>query len=239
MMIINHLNLNIMKKAMKNLVLAAITMFSIASCTTVGPDQVAVKQRFGKVDDSVREPGILAFNPFTTRIVRVFVRTKNISINESLPSREGLTIRSESSILYSIRASNVPKILRETGLNYERDLILPVYRSAAADICSQYDAKDMHSSKRGEIELAIQERMTEVLSERGFVIESVLLKNIELPKRISESIERKLEAEQEALRMAFVAEQERKEVERQIIKEEGDREIAIIRAEGRKKSSRY
>lgn len=223
-----------MKTTIKNLFLTGLGAILLSACTTIRPDQVGVKQRFGKIEETVREPGMVTYNPFTTQIVRVFVRTKSITINETLPSREGLSIRSESSILYSIRASEVPKILKETGLNYERDLILPVYRSAAADICSQYDAKDMHSSKRAKIEFAIQERMSEILGKRGFVIESVLLKNIELPRRISESIERKLEAEQDALRMQFVAEQERREVERQIIQEEGERDRAKIRAEGQR-----
>lgn len=203
-----------------------------SGCAIVRPGQVGVKQSFGRLSEEVKQPGPTMINPFTTRLIRVQVQTKNISIDEPLPSREGLTIRSESSILYSIRASQAPQLISETGRFYEQDLILPVYRSAAADICSQYDAKDMHSARRGEIENAIRERMDEVLSPKGVIIESVLMKNIRLPERISESIERKLEAEQEAMRMAFVAEQQRREMERQIIEEEGQKEMARIKAEG-------
>jgi len=203
----------------------------------IKPDQVGVKQRFGKLASDVEMPGAVALNPFTTKIIRLQVRTKNLAIEENLPSREGLTIFSESSVLYSLKASEAPRLISETGLFYERDLILPVYRSAAADICSQYDAKDMHSSKRGEIENAIRERMAIILDPKGILIESVLLKNIRLPERISESIERKLEAEQDALRLAFVADQQRREMERQIIQEEGQKEMARIKAEGRQQAT--
>lgn len=209
-------------------------LFILSSCAIVRPDQVGVKQTMGKLSAEVKQPGPVAINPFITRLIRVQVQTQNLLINEDLPSREGLTIRSESSILYSIRAAQAPQLIRETGLFYERDLILPVFRSAAADICSQYDAKDMHSARRGEIERAIQQRMIEVLDDRGVIIESVLLKNIRLPERISESIERKLESEQEAMRLAFVADQQRREMERQIIQEEGQKEMARIRAEGQR-----
>ncbi|WMJ72808.1 SPFH domain-containing protein [Cytophagaceae bacterium ABcell3] len=226
-----------MKNIIRSLLIAVLVTSLLTSCAVVMPDQVAVKRRLGKLDNVSKEPGTVVFNPFTTKVVRVYVRTKNVNINESLPSREGLTIQSESSILYSLKAAEAPKILKETGLNYEIDLILPVYRSAAADICSQYDAKDMHSAKRAQIEIAIQERMAKVLEPKGFIIEQVLLKNIQLPRRISESIERKLEAEQEALRMAFVSERERKEVERQIIIEEGNKQMAIIKAEGKKQAA--
>jgi prohibitin 1 len=212
-------------------------LFGTTSCAIIGPTQVGVKQRFGKLSEEVYQPGITGINPLTTRMIRVHVQTKNLSIEEDLPSREGLTIRSESSILYSIQASEVPRLIKETGLFYERDLLMPVYRSAAADICSQYDAKDMHSSKRGEIEQAIQARMSEILAPKGIRVESVLLKSIKLPFRISESIERKLEAEQEALRLRFVADQQRREMERQIIQEEGQRDMARIRAEGEKQAT--
>lgn len=224
----------------KNSLLAiglAFIMLVASSCTIVMPDEVAVKRRLGRLDGTVRTPGTVTYNPFTTTVLLVKIRTKNLAILENLPSREGLTIQTESSILYSIRASMVPQILQETGTNYETDLILPVFRSAAADICSQYDAKDMHSAKRSVIEQEIKYRMSEILYNKGFNIEAVLLKSIKLPERISASIERKLEAEQEALRMAFVAEQQRKEVERQLILEEGNKKTAIIRAEGKKEAT--
>lgn len=62
----------------------------------------------------------------------------------------------------------------------------------------------MHSAKRSEIEKEIQKRLAEVCEEKGFIIEAVLLKSISLPPGLTKSIETKLEAEQEALRMEFV-----------------------------------
>lgn len=226
-----------MRMKTSKLVAVGLVVILASSCAIVQPNEIGVKQRFGKLSEQINEPGLHGVNPFTTQMIRVRVQTTNLAIVENLPSREGLTIRSEASILYSIKANDVPKLIRETGLQYERDLILPVFRSASADICSSYDAKDMHSSKRGEIELAIQERMASTLDKKGITIESVLLKNIMLPNRIAESIERKLEAEQEALRMAFVAEQQKREMERLIIQEEGNKEIARIKAEGKKEAA--
>jgi regulator of protease activity HflC (stomatin/prohibitin superfamily) len=201
------------------------------------PDQVGVKRTFGKIENNVRQPGLVGFNPFTTKVVRVPVRTMNLAIVENLPSKEGLTIRSESSILYRIKSDAVPKILRETGMGYEEMLILPVFRSAASDICSKYDAKDMHSSKRAEIEHEIKKRLVEVCEPKGFIIEAVLLKSIALPAGLSRSIEAKLEAEQDALRMQFVLDQQRQEAQRQIITAEGAKEVARIQAEGQKNAT--
>ena len=210
----------------------------VASCTVVKPHQVAVKSKLGKIDNKVRQAGPVVYNPFITRVVKVNVRTMNLSIKENLPSKEGLTILSESSILYHIKAEDVPKVIKETGLNYEENLILPVFRSAASDVCSRYYAKDMHSAKRNEIEQEIRKRLAEVCEEKGFIIEAVLLKSISLPQGLTRSIEAKLEAEQEALRMEFVLDRQKKEMDRQFIEAEGAKKNAIIQAEARAETAK-
>lgn len=214
-----------------------MSLLLMTSCATVMPDQVGVKRTFGRIHEEVRQPGVVGFNPFTTKVVTVPIRTMNLAIVENLPSKEGLTIRSESSILYRIKPKAVPQILKETGMEFEDMLILPVFRSAASDICSKFDAKDMHSSKRAVIEEEIRKRLVEVCEPKGFIIEAVLLKSITLPAGLSRSIEAKLEAEQDALRMQFVLDRQRQEAQRQIIDAEGAKEIARIQAEGKKNAA--
>ena len=165
-------------------------------------------------------------------VLKVPIRTMNQEVRLSLPSKEGLTIESEISILYSIDKNKVPFILEDIGLNYESVLIMNVFRSAAADISAQYMAKDMHSGMRSQIENQILERMDESLKQRGFIIERVLMKSIRLPEELSRAIERKLAAEQEAQQMEYVLDRERKEAERRKIEAEGTREAQKILAEG-------
>jgi prohibitin 1 len=222
---------------MKNFLFPVLFCIFCSSCAVVLPDEVGVKRTLGRVHKDVRQPGVVGFNPFVTRVIKVPISTRNLAIVENLPSKEGLTIRSESSILYRIKPSAVPQILRETGLGFEDMLILPVFRSAASDVCSKYDAKNMHSAKRAEIEEEIKKRLTEVCEPKGFIIEAVLLKSITLPGGLSKAIEAKLEAEQDALRMQFVLERQRQEAQRQIIDAEGAKEIARIQAEGKRNAA--
>jgi regulator of protease activity HflC (stomatin/prohibitin superfamily) len=210
----------------------------LISCSIVKPNQIGVKSTLGKINSNINQPGPVVFNPFLTKVIRLNVRTMNLSIRENLPSKEGLTILSESSILYHIKSEDVPKIIQETGLSFEENLILPVFRSAASDVCSRYYAKDMHSAKRNEIEKEIQKRLSEVCEQKGFVIEAVLLKSISLPPGLTKSIETKLEAEQEALRMEFVLDRQKKEMERQIIEAEGAKKTNVIQAEAKAETTK-
>lgn len=211
-----------------------IAAIALSSCAVIRPGQVGVKQRFGKLSERTSDGGLMFYNPFVSSIIRVPVRTINRELTMNLPSKEGLTIRSEVSILYRVESNKVRKVIQEVGLSFDQ-IITAVFRSAASDVCSQYFAKDMHSGERRGIESRINELMNANLGPRGFIIEAVLLKSITLPPGLSKAIEMKLESEQDALRMEFIKQQEEREAERQLIRAEGRKNAQIIEAEARAK----
>jgi prohibitin 1 len=216
----------------KKLLLTMIVIVTITSCTVIRQGEVGVKRKLGKISDEYIDQGPKGYNLFTTRILKVPTRTVNIEVRPDLPSKEGLTIKTEISILYRIKAEAAPDVLKKIGMNYESEVILPVFRSAAADVTSKYFAKDMHSGERSAIEVAIRKQMGEILTAKGFIIENVLLKGIKLPDGLARSIELKLQSEQEAQQMVFVKERQQRDAERQIIEAEGKKKIASIQAEG-------
>jgi len=126
----------------------------------------------------------------------------------------------------------VPQILREIGRDYERNVILPVFRSAVADVSSRFFAKDMHTGERATIEIAIRDQMMKLMGDNGIIIENVLMKSIRLPNSLARAIEQKLEAEQNALRMEFILQEERQEAERKRIQAEGVRDAQSIISQG-------
>ena len=164
--------------------LATLTCLSvfITGCAIIRPGEVGVKQRLGKLDTSIHQPGTVVVNPFITTVVKVPTRTMNLEVELSLPSKEGLNVNSIISILYKIDQDQAPNVIKNVGPDYEDVLILSVFRSAASDVCAQFYAKDMHSGNRAVIETKIKESMEVVLKEYGFQVEAVLLKSINLPK---------------------------------------------------------
>lgn len=191
------------------------------SCMVVRQGEYGVKRTLGKYSDKVYSSGLRTFNPFTSTIIKVSSQTENLEVSLNIPSREGLTIQSEVSILYQVTQKDAPDLLRNVGLDYEETIILPVFRSAVADVTSKYFAKDMHSGNRAEIESSIRDLMMQTLKGKGIIVESVLLKSIVLPRNLTKAIEDKLEAEQQAQRMEFVLQQEKQEAERKRIQAEG------------------
>lgn len=210
----------------------AIALFLLSSCTVVRQGEVGVKRTFGKYSDKIYTSGLKGFNPFTSTIVKVPAQTINLEVRMDIPSKEGLTIGSEVSILYNVEPKKVPDLLRNLGVDYETSIVLPVFRSAVADISSKYFAKDMHSGNRAEIEKAIKDLMMKTMEGKGISVENVLLKSIQLPRTLSKAIEEKLESEQQAQRMEFVLQGAKKEAERRIIEATGVRDANKIISEG-------
>lgn len=218
-------------KIIKQITIIGIIPLLFASCAIIKPGEVGVKRKLGKLSDRVLDQGAYLYNPFITMVIKTPIRTVNLELSLNLPSKEGLNISSNISILYRIEKSNVPLLIEDMGDSYEQ-IIRSVFRSASADVCANFMAKDMHSGQRSIIEKEIADKMASLLKERGIIIEAVLLKTIQLPPGLYNSIERRLEAEQEALRMQFVLEQEKREAERKVIEAQGNRDAQKILSEG-------
>ena len=219
---------------MKKLSIAVLCAgFLLSSCAVIRPGEVGIKQRLGKLSKETKTQGTVLYNPITSKVLKESTQTKNIKLLLSLPSKEGLSVRSEISILYRLEAMKVASVLENLGQDYE-SVITSVFRSAASDVCAQFFAKDMHSGMRAVIEEAILKKMKINLEKQANGIEliAVLMKSIQLPAGLANSIERKLQAEQDAFRMEFVLTQERREAERKIINAKGERDAQLIIAEG-------
>jgi regulator of protease activity HflC (stomatin/prohibitin superfamily) len=76
----------------------------------------------------------------------------------------------------------------------------------------------MHSGMRSNIEAQIKAKMGDVLLKQGIIVESVLMKSIQLPVGLASSVERKL-AEQDAMRMEFVLQQENSKQKGKLLKQ--------------------
>ncbi|MGB5820357.1 MAG: prohibitin family protein [Saonia sp.] len=214
------------------LTLGAIMLLS-TSCAVIRPGEAGVKQTLGEFSDKVITQGTVLYNPFVSKVLKESTQTNNIKLVLSLPSKEGLSVNSEISILYRLEQNKIPSVLENLGQEYE-SIITSVFRSASSDVCAKFFAKDMHSGMRAKIEEEIKVKMEENLTKQADGIEliAVLMKSIQLPSGLANSIERKLQAEQDAMRMEFILQQATLEADRKIIEAKGERDAQKILSEG-------
>ena len=130
--------------------------YPLISVSVIRPGQVGVKQSLGKLKEP--KPGTWLYN-LVTQVVKLPTRTVNREVKLNLPSKEGLNVAARISILYHLKEDKALDIISTVGKKYEDVLILSTFRSAAADVCARFYAKDMHSGKRAEIENEIKHQI--------------------------------------------------------------------------------
>lgn len=219
---------------MKNatIALALLSALMLSSCVVVRQGEVAMKRRAGRLVGPPITETFRVYNPFIAMYLKVPVRNVNFDVKLDIPSKEGLTIGCEVSILYRIDQAKVPDLLREVGVDFESNLISPVFRSSLADVSARFMAKDMHTGMRSVIEEEVRTKMLETLGDRGVIIDAVLMKRVILPPTLTRAIEEKLSAEQDAQRMQFILEREQLEAQRKRVEAEGTRDAQKILSEG-------
>ncbi|MFD0797973.1 prohibitin family protein [Maribacter chungangensis] len=218
---------------LKHIIAVSVAVVLFSSCAVIRPGEAGVKQTLGKFSDNIITEGTMVYNPLISRVIKESTQTNNIKLILSLPSKEGLSVDSEISILYRLDKKKIPSVLENLGQEYE-SVITSVFRSASSDVCAKFFAKDMHSGMRAVIEEEIKVKMDELLLKQADGIEliAVLMKRIRLPRGLANSIEEKLQAEQDAMRLVFVLEQAKLEAQRKIIEAEAERDAQIILANG-------
>jgi regulator of protease activity HflC (stomatin/prohibitin superfamily) len=103
-----------------------------------------------------------------------------------------------------------------------------------------YDAVALYSTKRDEFQDRIFKSIAADFRQRGLILEQLLVRNINLPNSVKQTIESKINAEQEAQKMQFVLQKEKQEAERKRVEAQGIADYQkIISAELSDKQLQY
>ncbi len=206
---------------------------ALSAFKVIGPGDVGVQTLFGKVQDEVLESGPHIINPFV-EITTFDIRTQNYTMSAKssegqvegddairVLSSDGLEVTIDLSVLYKVTPSRAPYILQNIGVDYEKNIVRPITRTAIRDNAVNYQAVDLYSSKREEFQYKINKTISDNFAKNGLEVQQILVRNITLPASVRESIESKIQAEQDAQKMQFVLQKERQEADRKRVEAQG------------------
>jgi len=228
-------------------ILMAVLFVALAMTVVVPPGNVGVLIFFGNVYDKELPNGFHVKNPLanvTIISVKEHVYTMSIVAEEGqvygddsidVLSNEGMTLKMDISVQYSVIPEKASWIIENkvySGPNqFEKDYVRPEVRRSIRDVAARYSAAEMYSERRAQVGQAIEDLADILLAKNGVRCVTVNLRNVKLPPRVTEAIDRKKEAEQEAERMEYVLLQEEKEAERKRIEASGIRDFQLTVAE--------
>ncbi len=208
------------------LALAVLQTFTVVPAGTVG-----VVDFLGMVSDNTLKSGVNIVNPMA-KVIKFSVKTQEMKETMHVPSKEGLSVNLEISLLFKLTPDKANEIYKTVGPNYAEIILVPQFRSVVRGVTARYEAKALYTASREKLAHEIMFELDSLVNPRGITIETAALRQIELPSRLTASIEEKLQAEQESQRMAFVLKKEEQEAERKRIEAKGIADFQTIVSEG-------
>ncbi|HUJ94140.1 MAG TPA: prohibitin family protein [Terriglobales bacterium] len=207
----------------------AILLFSAVARVESG--HVGVLTLFGRVTGEVLPEGVHLVNPFKTNH-EMSIRTQEIKESASVPSSEGLVMNLDTSLIYHLNPEKAAEVYQKIGPDYLNVLVEPNLRAAIREATASHTANALYTGEREMVAKQVYDQLTDKLGQRGIAVESVLLRDIQLPATLKTSIEAKQQAEQEALAMNFRLQKETQEAQRKRIEAAGIRDFQQIVAQG-------
>jgi regulator of protease activity HflC (stomatin/prohibitin superfamily) len=125
------------------------------------------------------------------------------------------------SVLYQPKIDELGLLHKTKGENYLNIVIAPEIRAVARSVIGRYTPEQLYSTKRDAIQNEIFEETRRKVEQQHVQLNSVLVRDVTLPKSIKEAIQRKLTQEQESLEYEFRLEKARQEAEKVRIDAEG------------------
>ncbi|HKM90395.1 MAG TPA: prohibitin family protein [Candidatus Acidoferrales bacterium] len=210
-----------------------VALFVLFNCTTrVDTGHVGVLTMFSKVDTSETLPeGLHLINPLKA-VHEMSVQTQSRKEAADVPTTEGLMVHLETTLVFHLDRGHAATVYQGIGTGYVETIIEPNLRSAIREITATHSASALYTGAREEVSQKIEAELRRTLTPQGIFIESVLLRDVQLPAMLRQSIEAKQQAEQDALRMSFILQKEKQEAERKRIEAQGISDFQHIVAQG-------
>lgn len=199
--------------------------------TIIPAGHTGVIDFLGYVSDNTLKPGVNMVNPMAN-VEKMSIKTQELKEMMNVPSQEGLSVELEISLLYKLDSEKANEIYKTVGPNYVEIILTPQFRSVVRGVTARYEAKALYTASREKLAGEIVSELEKLVGPRGITVEQAALRQIKLPSRLTQSIEEKLQAEQESQRMAFILLKETQEADRKRIEAKGIADFQEIVSKG-------
>ena len=185
---------------MKKIFTPCIYLFFLVAVTTLGcktinPGEVGFIIQKGVINPSILAPGRHHYNPFVSKILKFSTRITEFSAIMSPPTKEGLEVKVNLTVLYHIKPVAAPEIYTNVGADYGNKIVINNFMAIVREYTMKYTAIEL-LGERETIEKNIEDKLRAAISIYGIVLDDVLVKDIDMPAEVLRAIENKAKAEQ-------------------------------------------
>ncbi|MBN2347209.1 MAG: prohibitin family protein [Bacteroidales bacterium] len=200
------------------LVIFGSRMFKILEPTEAGILFKPLSKGLDK--ERIYTPGLHTIAPWNSMII-YDMREQIVEEPMDVLDKRGLSINIDVTLRFVPVRENIGDLYENFSVDYTQRLVIPELRSAARKIFGSYEAEEIYSTKRAEVEAAIIKETEENLKENNVLLKTLLIRSIKLPEQIRMAIDNKEEQRQIAEAMKYRLQKEELEAERKEIEAKG------------------
>lgn len=173
-----------------------IILFAVTAigCKTIYPGEVGFVIKKGMIKPGILTQGRYHYNIFTSRICKFSTRIAEFSSIMSPPTREGLEVKMNLTVLYRIKPEAAPQIYMNVGMDYGK-IVINNFMAIVREYTMTYSAIEL-LGERETIEKNIEDKLRVAISPYGIILDDVLVKDIDMPAEVLRAIEDKAKADQ-------------------------------------------
>lgn len=205
------------------IIVTAIIIFLILvvgfNCfTIVNEGFIGVKYRFGQIVDDNLTAGLNFKIPFIEEVEQVDIREQVYSVISDAYTSDTQTVQELSLKLnYSYDKSQLSNLIREVGIsNVESKLLIQNVAKITKNEIGKVKAEELVQS-RGDVQQRIEDELTPLLAEKGIIVQSFAIENLSFDDAFEQSIQNKVIAAQDALKMENKTKEKEEEAKQIVI----------------------
>ena len=234
-------------------IIAVIILLVIAKpFTIIEEGQRGILSTNGKYQDQAILPGLHFIIPVIQKVYIVDTKVRIINYAEKLEvntqasgiltkpaitvlDKRSLPVGIELTVQYRLNSQFAAQTISNWGFSWEDKIINPVVRDVVRNVIGKYDAEALTQMRNGlgkEIELQISEKVNS-LENAPAILQSVQLRDILLPPKVKEQIERVQIAKQEVQKAEQDVQRVKQEALKRAAEAEGVAQQARIESQGK------
>jgi len=229
-----------------------VVLFMTKPYVIINSGEVGIKVTTGKYENNPLQPGFHLFIPVIQKVITVDTKVRlinyktiedmsgfdsGIKINPAINilDARGLPVSIELTVQYKLLPSGAPMTIATWGMSWEDKIVNPVVRNIVRNVVGGFNAEDLPMQRNAiatQIENGIRTEI-EALKGKPVSIESVQLREIVLPAKIKEQIEKVQVANQESERVKYEVLRAKQEAQKKAALAQGEADKNRIEAQGR------
>ena len=169
-------------------------------------------------------PGLHQLRRYALRD-QVYRPLQSVKANGEAPfqSVEGLSIGVDLSVRYALDPSRIASMARDLPDNLNGEIVEPAVQGVIYKVFTRYTVREIFSSKRADIQQAIETELKPKLAADGIVLRSVQIGKVDLPADYRAGMEKLLAEELETEKMRYTLELKDKRVKETALEAEAEK----------------